>query len=45
MDLVSKFRQPDGSLKLPLEPDATESEKRQKEWFDNLPHDYKGASY
>ncbi|KAJ3323932.1 hsp90 co-chaperone Cdc37 [Boothiomyces sp. JEL0866] len=39
--LIESFTQPDGSLKIPLGENPTEMEKKQAEWFDNLPHDYK----
>lgn len=41
-DIYESFKQPDGTLKLPLGPDPTDVDLKQKEWFDNLPEDYKG---
>jgi hypothetical protein len=41
--IYNKFKQPDGTLKLPLSDPPTEMELKQAEWFNNLPEDYKGA--
>lgn len=43
--LIESFTQPDGSLRVPLGENPTEMEKKQAEWFDNLPHDYKGSFF
>jgi hypothetical protein len=40
-EVYNSFLQPDGTLKLPLGPDASETDLKQKEWFDHLPEDYK----
>lgn len=40
-EIYESFKQPDGTLMLPLGPEPSESELKQKEWFDNLPEDYK----
>lgn len=40
-EIYESFLQPDGTLKLPLGQDPTEVDIKQKEWFDNLPEDYK----
>ena len=39
--LYLKFKQPDGTLKLPASDPPTDMELKQKEWFDNLPEYYK----
>ncbi len=41
-EIYESFKQPDGTLKLSLGPEPTEIDLKQKEWFDNLPEDYKG---
>ena len=41
-EIYESFKQPDGTLKLPLGADPTDVDLKQKEWFDNLPEDYKG---
>ena len=39
--LYEKFKQPDGTLKLPTSEPPTPAELKQKEWFDCLPEYYK----
>lgn len=40
-EIYASFLQPDGTLMLPVSETATETDLKQKEWFDNLPEDYK----
>ena len=40
-ELYQKFKQADGTLKLPVGQEPTEMELKQKEWFDVLPEYYK----
>jgi hypothetical protein len=40
-EIYNSFLQPDGTLKLQLGPDPSPTDLKQKEWFDNLPEDYK----
>ncbi|KAJ3306474.1 hsp90 co-chaperone Cdc37 [Kappamyces sp. JEL0829] len=40
-EIYNSFLQPDGTLKLPLGPEPSEVDLKQKEWFDQLPEDYK----